>query len=329
MNLPMNLAMILALMLAFAAGFAVQRGSICTVSAVRAVIEGRRWSRFLSFLECAAWALAGLLILEAAGVTARATWPAGHSWPGAVVGGALFGTGAVLNGTCAFGSVGRLASGDTSFLAFVLGFLLGAALPQPLLEGTMAVPPVAISLGSGTSALLAGALGLFAAWRLWTAWRAAPTPRRAWSRLADREWPDALAMAIIALVSVGLSALVASWPYTNLLVDLAVDRRAAGDERILLALIFFLGAVAGAATRGDLRLRAASAGAIVRRLAGGGLMGFGALLIPGGNDSIVLVGIPLLQPEAMLAYLAIILAIAAGLLVRRLRPSVVRRSPVG
>ena len=42
-------------------------------------------------------------------------------------------------------------------------------------------------------------------------------------------------------------------------------------------------------------------------------MGFGGSLVPGGNDNLILVGLPGLQPHAWVAIGAMALAIAAGL----------------
>jgi hypothetical protein len=54
----------------------------------------------------------------------------------------------------------------------------------------------------------------------------------------------------------------------------------------------------------------------LRSLTGGMLMGFGVALTPGGNDALVLYGIPTLSPHALPAYLAMAvgIAIALGLL---------------
>ena len=49
-------------------------------------------------------------------------------------------------------------------------------------------------------------------------------------------------------------------------------------------------------------------------LFGGALMGFGGSMVPGGNDNLILVGLPGLQPHAWVAIVAMALAITAGLL---------------
>jgi hypothetical protein len=41
------------------------------------------------------------------------------------------------------------------------------------------------------------------------------------------------------------------------------------------------------------------------------LMGFGALLIPGGNDTLLLVGLPMGAWQALIAYLLMVAALAA------------------
>jgi len=51
--------------------------------------------------------------------------------------------------------------------------------------------------------------------------------------------------------------------------------------------------------------------ALALRLGGGSAMGFGSALIPGGNGTLILLGLPSLSPHAPVAYAA--LALGAGL----------------
>ncbi len=46
-------------------------------------------------------------------------------------------------------------------------------------------------------------------------------------------------------------------------------------------------------------------------------MGWGSLLIPGSNDGLILIGIPLLYPYAWLAFATMCLTIAAALAAQR------------
>ena len=110
------------------AGFATQRGTICAVQAGRDVVERRSWARFVSFLECAAWSALILIAATLMGSSALAHAPAYELGLIPIVGGAVFGLGALVNGACAFGSAARLAGGDLSYLAMPPAFLLGAFL---------------------------------------------------------------------------------------------------------------------------------------------------------------------------------------------------------
>ena len=50
---------------------------------------------------------------------------------------------------------------------------------------------------------------------------------------------------------------------------------------------------------------------IVRRTLGGILLGLGALLIPGGNDTLLMVGLPMGAWQAALAYVLFVASVAA------------------
>jgi len=309
---------VLALVLAFIAGFALQRGGICAVAAVREVVRDGKWARFISFLECAAWALIGLLIAHVAGWMSVGAWPQQASIAMAAVGGAVFGAGALLNGACAFGSAARLAAGEISFLALIPGFIVGAALGMGLGWGADMAPaaPAAFAMQGRTFALIAAGLAAFMVWRLWSAWRAAPTLAQTAAILRAPHWPPALAMAVIAFVNVALLVIVFAWPYTTLLVDVAFARGMEIVTRASIVLVFLIGAWWGARSAGHFALRKGDVRAFAARFIGGALMGFGAALIPGGNDALVLLGLPLLQPAAFAAYAAMLAVIALGFIVQ-------------
>ncbi len=298
--------------LAVLAGFATQRGSICAVLAAREAVEHGRWARFRGFLECSAWV--ALLLLGAAALGHAAFPPESTKalGPLTLLGAALFGLGAVVNNACAFGSIARLGGGDLAFLALPPGFLLGAAAARPLLgadagwtaPGLLDWPPAA--------ALVTAALLAFAAGRLWSVRRLLAAPRRAWAVVRGDAWPAPFAMAVIAAADGPLLLIVAAWPYTAVLVDLATGTGAAVAERGLLAALFLLGAVLGALAARRLRLVRPAPGRLARCLLGGTLMGAGAALIPGGNDSLVLHDLPALTLHALAAYAAMALTILAA-----------------
>lgn len=77
-------------------------------------------------------------------------------------------------------------------------------------------------------------------------------------------------------------------------------------------------AVTLAAIGGSLRLRWARIQTWPRHLIGGTLMGAGAVLIPGGNDTLILKSLPGLSPHAIPAFAALLFGICATLLLMRL-----------
>jgi len=97
--------------------------------------------------------------------------------------------------------------------------------------------------------------------------------------------------------------LARSWPYTSLLMQLARGGHGGLAPGAAMAVVFVLGAVAGGMVRG-FRLQPGRPRAWLRALAGGTVMGIGAVLVPGGNDAMLLVGVPLLLPNLLAAYVA-------------------------
>lgn len=303
---------VIAAFLALVAGYALQRGRICAVVAVSELIQHGRWRRFLSFLEGSAWAAAALLLAQA--VSLEPPQPSFYvsSWTLAAIGGAVFGLGAVLNGSCAFGSASRLASGELSLLATFAGFVTATiSVDRPALGAANAAP------AGAAMAAIAALVGVFVLWRLALGLQTARTPARILRHLAARRWPPALAMFVIAVANVALMFVAANWSYLSVLADLTRGESQHLGARLVLMGLFFSGAVAGALTAGRFKLQGAHPVELLLRFGAGAAMGFGAALIPGGNDSLVLFGMPSLQAPAFVAYAAMVTTIGLALVVAR------------
>ena len=122
----------------------------------------------------------------------------------------------------------------------------------------------------------------------------------------------------------GALLLLGPWPFTNQLLE--VTRDGMGDlVRLAITVAFVLGAIAGGVTAGDSGRFYPDLTGLGRRLAGGTLMGTGAALIPGGNDRLVLVDLPLLHVHGILAYSAMAAAIILGLGMNRWATKIARR----
>jgi toxin CptA len=131
------------------------------------------------------------------------------------------------------------------------------------------------------------------------------------------------AATIVIGVSFVVSLLAAGrWAYTDVLADLADAMRSRALQPglpALLLLVLFGGALLGGWTARLWRPTPPTAARLAQCFAGGVLMGWGSLLIPGSNDGLILIGLPLLRPHAGLAVAAMVLAIAAALTLQRQR----------
>lgn len=122
------------------AGFGARYGRVCSMSAIEDALMGRdtrgakAWGLSIGIAGLATMALvaAGLVHLSAAAVTG----PRLHL-PGVLLGGALFGLGMSLAGTCSFGLLVRAGSGDLRALltALVAGIFAFAVTTGALAPG--------------------------------------------------------------------------------------------------------------------------------------------------------------------------------------------------
>jgi toxin CptA len=157
----------------------------------------------------------------------------------------------------------------------------------------------------------------FAAWRLLPPLWAARATSGARQYLTARVWAPHAATAVIGVTFVLILLLVGGWAYTDVLAQLAqgTTTRLALGLAFLMAL--YLGAVLGGWTAGRLGSRPPTARSLLRCFFGGWLMGWGSLLIPGSNDGLILVGMPLLRPYAWIGFATMCVTIAGAMLVQR------------
>ena len=308
-----GLALLAALLCAATMGLALQRGGTCTVAAVDELLKTGRPTRLLAMAEAAFWVGAGLLLARSLGLLAEL--PGGYALSGwTLAGAALLGLGAVLNRACIFGAVARFGSGEWAYLATPFGFYLGCVSAGPLFAPPAPVRLAQVSPLNGVPGWLAGLLLALALGRLLLGlarWRRTThAPGR-----GLRPWSPHAATTVIGLAFAAMLLLAGAWSYTDVLAELAhamrFDMSHNIGARVLIALALLAGALAGGwKTRQRQPLAAA---ALARCLGGGLLMGWGSLLTPGGNDGLVLIGLPLLWPYAWAAFAAMVAAIAAAL----------------
>ena len=325
-----SLAFLVAVLCAGVMGFAIQRGATCTVAAVEEVINRGSARRLVSLFEASVWVGGGLLVAQALGVLK--VMPSGYALSGwTVLGGVLLGLGAYINGACVFGAIARFGSGEWAYLVTPLGFYLGC-----LSVGAIVAVPQHLALPYGSPVLqlpvwAAVLFLLFVAWRiarpLWGRGRGAPSDRlsaRARDALASRIWSPHAATSVIGITFFFMLLLVGAWAYTDVLAELARGMAANLPARMLLLVALLLGATWGGWTAGRFRNTRITAAQVLKCFVGGVLMGWGSLLIPGGNDGLILVGMPLLWPYAWVAFLTMCVSIGAALLAQKaVAPSVI------
>jgi hypothetical protein len=89
--------------------------------------------------------------------------------------------------------------------------------------------------------------------------------------------------------------------------------------RAALAVALFSGAAWGGWSAGKWRRVSPRPALLARCFVGGLMMGLGSLFIPGGNDGLILVGMPLLWPYAWVAFATMCLSIALLMWVSKAR----------
>jgi len=291
-------------------GFANQRGETCTVAAIKEFVNTRRTSRFAALIEVSIWCCAGFIILN--GLGSLATKPIDYGVGGlTVIGAVVFGIGAAVNRACIFGTVARLGSGEWAYLATPPGFYLGTLaalyLPEP---PTLTRGSIVFAAANWQVAIVV----ILVFMRLWSHKVAISKGDR---NTLQHVWSPHVATTILGIAFLFAFAAVGNWSYTEVLVDLArhtnwhhraelaysPDLRL--SARIALGIALLAGAIVGGLTARRIQWVLPSVRAVGLRLVGGTLMGFGAALIPGGNTTLVLIGVPLFYPYAWLA-LAII-----------------------
>jgi toxin CptA len=299
-------------------GFAIQRGATCTVAAVDEVLTQRRVHRLVAMLEASLWVAGGLALAGLAHVAG--SMPAGHAasaWT--VVGGTLLGLGAWVNKACVVGAVARLGSGEWAYAATPVGFFVGCLSVMPLFMRPAASPLSDISPLFHVSTLFAVTFVAFTFWRLRPGLRALRGAGRA-NGLRQQIWSPHAATVVIGVSFVATYLLVGRWTYTEVLADLALSMDT-GSVRLLLPILLlaalYSGALLGGLTAGGWQSTRVSVAQVLRCFAGGAVMGWGSLLIPGSNDGLILIGIPLLQPYAWLAFASMFGAITAAMLIQR------------
>jgi hypothetical protein len=217
--------------------------------------------------------------------------PLGYLVPAAM----LFGIGTYVNGACVFGSVGHFGNGNIDF-GFTFLAIFAVFYIEPLFGLLPHQPPISASVPLGP-VLLAIALLAILALRLSVSLRSESN----FGRLT-------LSMGAIGITFTILAVLAPLFSITTS-VGSIVSIPVAGA---VTSVCMFGGSLVSARFRKDrFMLEWPTIENIVRRTLGGILMGLGALIIPGGNDTLLMIGFPMGAWQAALAYVLFVASVAA------------------
>lgn len=283
---------LLSILLCLIAGNAIDTSNICVVRAAGDLVSGRP-AVTVSVMFCAACAAVVFYLTTLLGLH-RAPPPWAYPTLLTLGGAAVFASGALLNGACAIGTLGRLARGDVGYAATLVGGTAVAFL-LPRAQPASQTPDVPIMSGLTWLLLMAAVAA------------AALLLARRHVRL-DR---------LPAYATLGVTAAVINnwqgdWTWTGVMQTLRVGMPAPWAIILCLTAVM-IGAAVTALYRHHFRYVPPDPRVMAREAAGGGLMAVGSLMIPGGSDSLLAFGVPSGSPHAVAAYV-VMFAIIAGVL---------------
>lgn len=313
-----SLLFLIAFISAMLMGYAIQRGATCMVAALDRLVNGKP-DRAIALLEASAIVAFGVVLARLVGLeTANpATFVPGL---GAILGGAMLGIGALVARACVFGSIARLGSGEWAYLLVPPGFLAGCFAYQAVGMDLAPVSNPESSIVIANAALFAVPLLLFAAWRLLRTWGAARQ-----GMFGQYVWSPHVATGVIGVTFTIMFLTVGPWAYTELLSETARGMPTMIGSRGLLLSALLGGAILGGWTAGKLKMVAPSRETIMRCVIGGFLMGFGSMIVPGSNDGLILMGLPLLRLHAWLALASMAVSIIIGMAIEKRFSTIVTR----
>ncbi|OBT06439.1 hypothetical protein A9265_16565 [Vibrio cyclitrophicus] len=290
---------ILALLCIFLLGYLAQTTGLCMVRGVKEAINGSpMFIIAIVFSGSLAWVSMGLGSVVEGRQLSIAFWPSLFS----LLGGFLFGIGAAINSGCGVSTVSRLARGEVVMLATIFGWFVAWLVFAPVLPSELKGARLVLSefsryvfLGSISFTIVVSCYFMNA------------VNRKLW-----------LSMLGIGLTAGFVFLYEPHWTPSGLLKSMGTSlwhgRAEAwpSSERFILMISLLVGMVSAALFTGSFSLRLSSIRRFGKHLVAGMLMGFGAVMAGGGNDTQLLVAMPVLSLAGGFSVLSIIIGIYTG-----------------
>lgn len=307
---------LLSLLMGAILGFATHRAGLCTVKAAAEILTSRRGHFLWSFAKSAAWVMAMTAVLGGFGHTANFThWPLTAL---SVLGGVLFGVGAGLNGGCTFSTLSRAVDGDIGLWITVAGWPVGMWVAA-MLPFSHPMPVVVPQPDYPIAVLLLIGIALV--------WESIRIVRRFWRKHALQRvlrasvYTLSAGAALVGLSNAVIIEATGPWSFSSTIMCSVGTRSGTSCSQTALAWgivgVAILGMSFSSLQRRSFGLRLPRTASALRHGAGGLLMGMGTMLVPGGNDGLILFAIPWLSPHAIPAYVGLFGGILATLAIMR------------
>jgi len=301
----------LIILLAFILGFALARASTCSVAATMRLIEEGKPDWLFGLFIATSWSGITLLLLTTVFSSDPAT-PGNFliGWQ-LFFGAALMGMGAVLNQACFIGSVGRISTGNLSYLLTFAGLASAKKLGTiPEISRTLEATPIEGSV-PWSDVLFWLMIALFVL-----------TIAISLRRLVLARNEATVALVVIGVAAALIYAAKPDWGYEHMLDNL-VNYRGFSSGFLLefTVLALFVGAIFSSMLRDRFHPHFSGLVPSFMHFIGGLFMGLGANAVPGGNDSLVLWVIPSSALHGIIAY-AVMLVVVALLIITMRRFSV-------
>ncbi|QUM75071.1 YeeE/YedE family protein [Moritella sp. 24] len=285
-------------------GYLAQTTGLCMVKGMNQAVK-RKPMFLVAILLSGSFAWLPLLIANFSVernmfISYEATWFS-------AVGGLIFGFGAAINHGCGVSTVSRLARGDIAMLATILGWLAGWVLLASFIskvESHVYILPQYMHFIGGALLSILLVIALFR-----------------FNKENQKLWLSMLSIGMVASI---IFLYERHWTPSGLLKDISLfvwygnERTWPSVERFLLIFSLILGMLIAAIVTRSFVFKWFTIRLVARHLLAGVLMGIGAVLASGGNDTQLLLALPAFSPAGLVAVVFMLFGIYLGGIVSKI-----------